>query len=528
MTSFNRPSYHTWLALFLISFGVSGVQAAPPRVDYFFPAGGQRGTTIEVTASGAFERWPNKAFVEGAGVTIQPQKTSGKLAITIAKDAEPGVRWIRLHDDDGASIARPFFVGVLPEVLEKEPNDDSKKPQVLERPNVVVNGRLEKLGDVDAFAVKLTKGQTLVASVEANRTLRSPMDGVLQILSADGFVLEQNDDYHGLDPQIAFTVPKDGTYLVRVFAFPSVPDASIRFAGKDNFIYRLTLTTGPFVEYAFPLCVSRTGPGEVELIGWNLPEDLRRLRVVPREGEDVFTVFDTRLTNPFSVQISSRPCFVRGKDKIHALTLPATVTGRLDRPRTSDMYQVSAKKGDKLSFRIAARTLGFALDPVLRLSDDAGKMLQQTKAAKIGDDAALDYTAPRDGVYRLEVADLHGDGGMRYVYRLDAGPITPDFQLKVTTDAFRLFPGKPLEIPVTQTRVGGFSQEVTLSIDGLPKGIAVTTTGKAITLRLEEKTAFAGPFRIIGTAKDGTRRMTRATIAESGRTTDSLWLSTSR
>src|SRR5262249_59121116 len=130
---------------------------------------------------------------------------------------------------------------------------------------------LGKDGDVDVFAVELKKGQTLVASVMAHTVLRSPMDGVLQILSVDGFLLAQDDDFHGLDPQIVFPVPKDGRYLVRVFAFPQVPTAAIKFAGGDKFIYRLTLTTGPFADYAFPLAVSRAAPGDLHVVCWHLP-----------------------------------------------------------------------------------------------------------------------------------------------------------------------------------------------------------------------------------------------------------------
>src|SRR3712207_7167464 len=51
---------------------------------------------------------------------------------------------------------RPFLVNQVPEVSEKEPNDEVKKPQEVAVP-AVVNGRLEKPNDVDAFAVKLTK-----------------------------------------------------------------------------------------------------------------------------------------------------------------------------------------------------------------------------------------------------------------------------------------------------------------------------------------------------------------------------------
>ena len=65
----------------------------------------------------------------------------------------------------------------------------------------------------------------------------------------------------GIDPQIVFAVPKDGTYLVRTFGFPAVPDAAIRFTGSDVCIYRLTLTTGGFVDHAYPLAVARASPG---------------------------------------------------------------------------------------------------------------------------------------------------------------------------------------------------------------------------------------------------------------------------
>jgi hypothetical protein len=506
--------------------------AAPPKLDYLFPAGAQRGATVEVTAGGAFERWPVQAWADAKGIDVKAGKAKGALTVCVAADVEPGVHWIRLHDTDGASIARPFIVGVLPEVLEQEPNDDPKKPQMLDKTSVVVNGRLDKPGDVDTFAIKLTKGQTLVASLEAYRTLRSPMDGVLQILSADGFVLEQNDDYHEFDPQIVFNVPKDGAYLVRTFAFPAVPDATVRFAGKENFVYRLTLTTGPFVEYAYPLAVSRSAPTAVELVGWNLPDDLRKFTVKPRDGVDTLKLFDARIAEPFFVRLEAHAATVKTeatREKPQAIVLPITITGRLDRPGDIDVYQFDAKKGQKLAFRIEARSLGFPLDPVLRLTDSAGKTLVQNKAAALAADPSLDFNVTQDGTYRLEVRDLHSDGGMRHVYRLRAGPIAPDFELKIAGDAFLLSPGKLLEIPVTVTRIGGFNQEINLSVEGLPKEISLTATAKAIALRLaSDKTAFAGPIRITGSAKDGTLRAARAPVAELGHATESLWLTVLR
>ena len=516
-----------WLVVALVLALPLSARAAPPKLDYLFPAGAQRGTNVEITAAGMFERWPVKAHLEGNGVEVKPAKTSGKLTVTVAKDAEPGVYWIRLYDDEGATIARPFIVGMLPEVMEQEPNDDPKKPQQLPLSNVVVNGRLDKPGDVDTFAVKLTKGQTLVASLEAYRTLRSPMDGVLQILSADGFVLEQNDDYHGFDPQIAFAVPKDGTYLVRVFAFPSVPDSTVRFAGKENYVYRLTLTTGPFVEYTYPLAVARTALTTVELVGWNLPDDLRKFPVSPRDRTDVLTLFDPRIANPFYVRRDPNNIIAKLKatrEEPLAVTLPVTITGKLERRGDIDVYQFDARKAQKLAIRIEACTLGFPLDPVLVVTDAAGKTLAQAKAAALGTDPSLDFTPTLDGAYRLEVRDLVGDGGLRHIYRLRIAPVAPDFELKVATDTFTMTSAKPLEVPVTITRLGGFNQDIALSVEGAPKDVAVTAMPKGITLRLSQKASFAGPIRIIGTSKDGSKRIARATVTELGRVTESMWL----
>ena len=71
-----------------------------------------------------------------------------------------------------------------------------------------MNGRLAKTGDVDGFGVSLTRGQSLVASVEVERHLGSPMDAVLQVTSQEGLVLGvKNDDDVGRDPRIVFEAP---------------------------------------------------------------------------------------------------------------------------------------------------------------------------------------------------------------------------------------------------------------------------------------------------------------------------------
>lgn len=520
--------------LCLISLFPPTASAVPPTVDYFFPAGGQRGTTVEVTAGGTFSSWPVKVHVEGKGLAVQPGKASGKVVVTIAADAVPGTHWIRLYNEEGASLARPFLVGTLPEVLEIEPNDDPKKPQLLDKSRVVVNGRLGAPGDVDTFALKLSRGQTLVASLEANRTLRSPMDGIIQVLSEDGFVLDHNNDFHNLDPQLAFVVPKDATYLVRVFAFPSMPDTTIRFAGGDKFVYRLTLTTGGFVDYPFPLAVSRSSPGQVDLVGWNLAGPLSKAQVQAAPGLDKITLFHPELANPWEVALTSHSVAqgtaATNPNLPQRVMTPITISGRLDKAGGSHYYRFDGQKGKKIACRIEARTLGFPLDPVLRLTDSTGNQLAQVQAAALGSDPVLDFTFPHDGLFDLQVRDLHGDGGPRHVYRLHCAPPEPDFGLKLSADHFVVRPGTPLDIPVTLERSYGFSQEVDIQVTGLPKAVTATTLpaaamGKPLTLRLTAAAiSFSGPIRIIGRAKEGPPRVARAFIAEAGFLTENMWL----
>lgn len=188
-------------ALFCLLVAFSGIATAdPPKVDYLFPAGAQRGQSLDVTAGGKFEHWPVSATIDRPGLTIECGEDKGKLKLIASESATPGLYWIRLYAAEGATNALPFVVGTLPELEEVEPNNAPSQPQTISSAATVVNGRLGGNNDVDTFAVELTAGATLVAAVDAHETLGSPMDAVLQVLSPEGFVYVLQDDERGLDP----------------------------------------------------------------------------------------------------------------------------------------------------------------------------------------------------------------------------------------------------------------------------------------------------------------------------------------
>jgi hypothetical protein len=489
--------------------------AAPPALTQVSPPGARQGTTVTLTLDGTFDRWPVRAWVSGGGVEAKAEKQKGKLTLTVAADAMPGPRWLRVYDDQGASAPRRFLIGTLPEVDEKEPND--VKPQAIAG-DAVINGRLATRGDVDCFALKLKKGQTLTASLMAEQWLGSPMDGVLQIVSERGFVLAQDNDHAGLDPQVTFPVPEDGTYTVRLFAFPSVPDSSIAFAGGDQFRYRLTLTTGPFLDHAWPLAETRGKSKAVEV-----ESELGVAFLKPGAGFGL-------------VRLEPHPCAVYEKGKKH--TLPVTLSGRLERPGERHAHEIEGKKGQRIEVTVESASAGFALDPVVQVVDPMGRAVAKGRAARLHQDVETAGTLPLDGVYRVEVSDAQGDAGPRHLYRLRLLDGRPDFTLSVSADRLTVAPGKTVDVPVTVTRRNGLKGDVTLSAEGLPAGVSAEPIKDGIRLKADAK-AESGAFRIVGTAAGMTRaaraglaaapptgkRPGRAPAPAAGPTVEQLWVS---
>jgi hypothetical protein len=505
-------------ALVLVLSLSSLAAGAPPKVNYLYPAGGQRGQSVAVTAAGDFSTWPVQVWSDRPGIKATAEKDKGKFTLDLAADAAAGTYWLRFFNSDGASVLRPFVVGTLAEIVESEPNDAPDKPQAVE-PRVVANGKLGKSGDVDGYRVELKQGETLVASLMANSTLGAPMDAVLQVCElverpsssrltggsssseatrhVEAFVLAQNHDAVGLDPQIAFTAPHSGAYLVRVFAFPATPDSSVRFAGGDDYLYRLTLTTGPFIDHALPLAATRE-ESPVLLGGWNL-EAAASAIVPPLSAEaDLLTPLDSPLVwiwrkDAAGAMVMPRVDYGDGtprggasnKEENHesnesnesgrgvgTRNLPATYSGRLAAAGQTDEYAFLGKKDQKLRLRVAAKALGFPTDGVILILDEAGKKLAEADDTGRDDrDPQLDFTPPADGRYRVLVRDLARRGDVRMVYRLTIEQVQPDFALSLAADSFVLEKGKPLEITVNVTVRDGLKEPIEIQAIGLPAGV---------------------------------------------------------
>jgi hypothetical protein len=186
---------------------------ALPFVDHVFPLGARRGQPVEVELQGY-------NLGETSKVKLRPESS-----------APLGWQEIRVHTANGLSTPFPFNVSDLNEVPETEPNNAQAQANSI-TPPVIVNGRIKGEKETDTFKFKFDRERTLVCEVTASR-FGSPLDAQLSLRDAEGKVLQENDDADGADPRFEFKFEKDKEYTL------SLRDLLGR--SGDNFAYRLSI-----------------------------------------------------------------------------------------------------------------------------------------------------------------------------------------------------------------------------------------------------------------------------------------------
>ncbi|MGN6547771.1 MAG: PPC domain-containing protein [Aureliella sp.] len=522
------------IALLALNLG-SSAHADGPALRRLFPAGAQRGSTVDVAALGEAPKWPVQVWSDDPGIKWEPQKDKGKFRVTVEAGVSAGVHHVRFYDADNATDAQRFVVGTVPEMTEPAQAESLDKSQLVEELPKLINGVLAKRSEVDSYAVDLKEGQTLVAAVDAQQVLGSPVDATLQIVSSRGTVLAQNLDSVGLDPRIIYTAKRAGRYYVRVFGFPETPDSTIGFAGGDNFVYRLTLAHGGWVQATRPLAVSSTAETKLELLGVGIPEAVASLNVPAVTDRKTWPVAADGLSNALQLDVLDVPLLIEqpkaANGTVQSVPVPASITGSLAEPHEADRYQFTAKKGTKLRFELHSRELGYPLDGVLKIFGDKADALSREDDTARKPDPRLVWQAPADGQYALEVSDVYGAGGPAWFYRVDVAPVTSDVRLSVKADHFQAKAGQPLEIEVTIDRQDGFTEPVRVAVEGLPESVECPVvvsekdgaTAKAVKLKLTGKASFSGPVRIIATRESEPAFRRTAGFGTDSQVTE-LWL----
>jgi len=532
------------VALGTLAFPVQRACAADEAsVTHLVPSGAQRGKSVEVVLQGTLNGGDQRrSWASHPGLAVAFGKKDDRVTVTVKPDVAPGRYWLRFANSGAASSLLPFVVSGIAEVAEKEPNGRLEDAQKLDGPSQIVNGVLSESRDVDVFGVSMKSGQSLVVSMTAHTELGSPMDSLLQVVSSRGFVVAQDDDSLGLDPFVVFTARRDGTYYVRTFAFPVKTNSTIGLASGKDFVYRMMITTGAYVDFTMPAAISAKAPSKLEVRGWNLPQPAVPWTIEPGDGGVGGRFFRAGSANTVSLKRVEHAVVVEvepnGRAKPQAVVVPLTVSGRIAQDKDRDVYEFEASKGKALRLSVESRRLGFPLDPVLRVTDSKGKTLNETdsrSADKV--DEAISWTPPSDGRFRVEVRDLFEHGGERFVYRLTIEPQPVTVTATVEKDVWTLVGEKPLEIKVTLSRIGGFDKAVRFELAECPEGVMVEPvtsepkgdSAKAITLKLTQKPGAklgGGRLRIVGRVEGVAEPVALATapIARLKDRTEHLWL----
>ncbi|HLW66998.1 MAG TPA: hypothetical protein VKS79_16915 [Gemmataceae bacterium] len=540
------------LFLAVLLFSISSLCADPPVASYIYPAGGQRGKVVPVRVGGlnlldrcGFElRGPGieadrelKAIPtfwrEGPLLPLPdsqqaedyPKDMAGR--VKIAADAPLGPRYGRLSTAQGASSGLVFVVGDLPEVTEP---DTGSVSQPLALP-VTINGRIFPREDVDEWSFHLKKGETVTAGALAAK-LGSPLEIRLEARDEQGHRLAENDRFPApSDARLHFTAAADGIYRIRVF------DA--RFQGGPNYVYRLTLTTGPHVERVYPLGGRRGERVAFDLFGPGLPKK-QIILPLPNDGRSEFLhPLQGQATQPFRIELDDLPEYREAEpnDAIDpakkAIALPAILNGRIDKPGDVDYWPVEMKKGESWEIDVRARRLDSPLIGVLTLHDAVGKELAKADPVMQGGlDPNLKFQAPANGIYWIRIAErFHNRGGPEFAYRIRvaAPPTKPDFRLTFATDGRKdpsadtlaLQRGGQVKLQVKAERLGGFNGPIDLAVDGLPAGVTISkaiiaanqNAADLVFQCAKDAKITASPITVRGTANIGGSTETRVAKA---------------
>jgi hypothetical protein len=538
-----------FLVATLLLAALAGRAAADtPATMYIFPAGGQRGTTVNFRVGGLYLHEACPFEMIGPGVEASPKIEQTKTiwfegpviplpdsqqsedypqdmagTVKIAPDAAPGARPWRVWTAQGAVPSRPFIVGNLPEVIEDE-TDGEPIPVPVTLP-VTANGRIFPREDVDLWSFAAKAGQTITCSVLAAR-LGSPFDAHLEIRDARGMRLAESAEASppASDALVRFTAPADGTYSVAIY------DA--KFGGLQHYVYRLTITAGPSVDHGFPLGGRRGTTAKFELSGGNVPAAPVEIALLADAPSRFFATVgpSDAASNRFPLAVDDLPELLEQEPNdipapTQPVSVPAILNGRIDKPGDVDSWAFRAAKDQTLEFDVLAARLGSPLDSVIVLLDAAGKEL--ARADDIGgnqSDSFLRHTFKEEGTYVVRVEErLASRGGRAFAYRLRvATPAAPDFRLHLPADAVTVNRGGEAKLKLRVERLGSFAEPVNLEFAGLPPGVAVanaTIPGNAGDFEIVFKAEAAAPVTgravtIRGTAMVAGKPVTRlATFA---------------
>lgn len=466
------------LGLIVVTSWFSRVETAAQlpqaTLSWIFPPGAAAGSTNDITIAGTDHDEPAGLHFSDSRVTATPKPNAlNQFQVVVPPDVPEGLVDVRFVGRFGVSNPRAFAVGGRPELI--APATNTAPANAFELPlETTANGRITP-NTAAWFRFTAAAGQRIIVRVDA-RNLDSRLVPDLAVIDASGREVAIARRREWLD----FTVPADGNFLLKVH------DQTYR--GGDDFHFRLTLTTGPWLDFAVPSVLLAGATNRVTVFGRNLPDgqpgerrggdgraleqlvmeivapataaqpaELVELLRKPAAAALLEESFSWRLasasgsSNPLRFSLTTNAVITAMTDGLSSVTPPGEFVGFFPRRGQLSGITFQANKGDVFWLELFADRLGFPSDPhgvVQRERTTKGESGETLYAdvlelgdtdANLGDrefntthrDAAARFEAPETGAYRVLVRDPFnlGEGRPRYPYQLSLRRETPDFRL---------------------------------------------------------------------------------------------------
>jgi hypothetical protein len=479
-----RPVLAAGLALVLCAGGIA--RAASPVLSSVLPRGGQRGTEVQVTLTGDRLKDAKDLLLYQPGLTLKKLDVVDakrvNVLLAVAADAPLGEHPLRVRTATGISELDTFWVGPLPCVAEKEPNNDPAKAQPVEL-NRTIEGAIAN-EDLDCFRFTAKKGQPITVEVEGLRLGGTMFDPRVEITDASGAEVAVSDDSALLlqDPVASFVAPADGEYAVKI------RDSS--YGGGDGCRYRLHVGTFPQPTMVYPAGGQVGQELAAEFVG-DVSGPIRQTLRLPAAPSDGFRAWAQRdgavaptgnliRVSPFPNTLEAEPNNDPSTATPAASEVPLALNGILATKGDADVFRFKAKKDQPLDVQVFARRLRSPVDSVLTIRDATGKTLASNDDAG-GQDSGLRFQPPADGEYLVRVTDHLGNGGPDFVYRVEITPVGPELALTIPLVAANSQERQTVVVPrgnryatlvrATRSEFGG---SVKVRATGLPAGVTAT------------------------------------------------------
>lgn len=468
------------------------------------PVAAQVGQTTEHEVSARYNlHGASQVIISGDGVigtVVPPEVKPGeappatkpvlpkmKVRFTVAADAVPGVRDFRLVTPQGVSTVGQLAITRDPVVVDTGDNNSQEKAQAVTIPATVC-GTIEAAEDVDWYKFTVAAGTSLSFHVRSQRLenrihdLQAHSDPIITLRNSAGSTLAASDNYYAGDPVLFHKFDQAGEYALSI--------RDVRYQGNVDWVYSIEINARPYVTQVFPLAVAAGVESKLEAIGFNLPAGVSADVTVPAGAEPgvrwVAPTLAGQPVNGIPVVVTPLPIIaeVAGDNNVQAMaqpiTIPATISGRIESAADIDCYTFEAKQGDVLTFEVIARRAQSPLDSNLRIYNATGGAIAEVDDLLVyrlnhADSWLENWGVPADGKYTIEIRDLHLRGGPEYTYVVSITRSQPYFLLEVDTDKTLLSPGTAAPAYVRVVRKNGYVGEVQLAVEGLPPGVTATT-----------------------------------------------------